>query len=338
MKRTVLVVVALGSAHVACRTTKPGTHVELVDQDGAKTYVAGAAGPGMNQGAACGTAVNRAVAAIALRFAQENDDVADEVAEAVGVDDGEVFLQRYAKAAALDAAVQDIKFDPIDHLCMATVRWKPPIFVKDAVLQYAERLKAAEAAAARPQEQPAAAPTQASTAPAPSTPPPAAQPVAPPPPVSVAPPAPAPAAPPAPAVPACKGERRKLTSVLSASQSALDDLNECRRRTQNDDTICHRYKLKLDEAAAKEAGAGEALCACLNGGLSVTLRGALTAALPGHAAVPVETRADGALVLWTFSPVDKTAFAIDVSPDGNVTGRTPLAANQVQWVRQQLGL
>ena len=55
---------------VGCIHTKPGTHVELVDQDGGKLYVAGAAAPGVSQSIACRAAVSRAAAAVAHRFAQ----------------------------------------------------------------------------------------------------------------------------------------------------------------------------------------------------------------------------------------------------------------------------
>jgi hypothetical protein len=316
----------------ACRTTLPGTHVEIIDKGGEKVYLTGAANQGMNKDMACSGAIQRAVAAIALRFAQDNDDIAEEVAEAVGTDDGEVFLQRFAKADALDAAVQDLDFDPMEHVCMATVRWKPPIFVKEAVQKYAEKLKTQELGSSAPASPSPAAPVAPSAPPAavstaPATPPP--------PPTSVAPPAPAPAA---PVAPACTSERSSLSKTLKASQKALDDYNECLRRTKNDETICHRYKLYVEEAKKKEGGVGQKLADCLNAGLSVTLRGALTRELPGHAGVSVETRGDGTLILWTFSPVEQTAFALEVSSSGTAVGRAPLAANQVVWVRHQLGL
>lgn len=325
----VLLAVAVG----ACARTKPGTHVEIID-DGGKTYVAGAAGPGMNEGMACRAAVGRAVAAIALKFSQENDDLGDDVADEVGAEDGDVFLQGFAKADAQRAAVQDKRFDPGDHLCFASVRWRPPVFVKEAVLRYAQELKAAET-----QPQQAAAPsspentgsTSAPTAQASS--PAASQP--PPPPVSVAPPAPRA---PAPAAPQCKSEKKTLAKTLAGSQKALDDLAECKRRTGGDETICHRYVLYVDEAKKKEADVARDLCKCLNGGLSATLRQALFGALPNHAGVAVETRADGTLILWAYAPLERTAFALEVAPDGAARGTTPLAANQVQWLKQQLGL
>lgn len=319
----------------ACRTTKPGTHVEVVEKGGNKVYVSGAAGPGTNKSIACRGAVSRAAAAIALRFAQDFDDVGDQVAEEVGAADGEVFLQGYAKEQVIDAAVQDITFDPVEHLCMATVRWTPPVFVKDAVSKYAHRLRAEELAAA---EGPAAS-AQAPAAAAPADPAPAAAPAAPstPPPAaaSVASPAPAPAPPPHPA---CSRQRANLTQVLAQSQKSLDEFQECMRRTQNDETICHRYKLYVEDAQKKEAEAGRSLTSCLNEGLSSKIRLALSQNLPGHAAVSVESREDGSLILWTFSPVDQTAYAFELGADGTMVGKSPLAANQVQWVREQLGL
>ena len=314
-----------------CRHTQPGTHVEMVEKGGQNVYVAGAAAPGTNKSIACRGAVARAVAAISLRFAQEHSDEADAVAEAVGASDGQVFMERYAKDDALSAAVQDLEFDPGQHLCMATVRWTPPIFVKDAVLKYAEKLKQEEmgGGASASVAPPAAGQPATSTAPtAPAAPPPAA--------VSVAPPAPAPA--PAAAAPACARAKTELARVLKDNQRSIDQLEECLRRTQNDATICHRYQLYVDEAREKEAAAGGALADCLNAGLSTTIRMSLSKNLPGHAAVSVETRGDGTLVLWTFSPVDQTAFAYEMAPDGAAAGRSALAANQVTWVKQQLGL
>ena len=30
----------------------------------------------------------------------------------------------------MNSAVQNVKFDPIEHLCMAQVNWTPPVFIK----------------------------------------------------------------------------------------------------------------------------------------------------------------------------------------------------------------
>jgi hypothetical protein len=314
----------------ACRTTKPATHVEVVDKGGTKVYAAGAAAPGVSKSVACRGAVGRAAAAIALRFAQDFDDIGDDVADAVGASDGEVFLQRYAKETAMDSAVQDVRFDPIEHICMAQVNWTPPVFVKEAIFKFAEKMKQGELSST-PGNEPTPPPPPASATPAPAARPPQTPP---PPPVSAA-PAPAPAG---PSVPACRSARTELSTVLASSQKALDDLAECKRRTEGDETICHRYTLYADDAKKKEDAAGSQLVACLNGGLSSNLRRALDATLPGHAAVSVETSAAGNPILFTFSPVDQTGFSVEVAGDGSLVSRTGLAANQVTWVRQQLGL
>lgn len=246
-----LAVVGLGG----CRSTKPGTHVEVMDEGGTKVYVAGAAGPGMNQGLACDTAVSRTVAAIALRFTQDNDDIQEAVAKDVGVEDGRVFLERFARAKMQSAAVQDTRFNPAEHLCMATVRWTPPVFVKDAVKEYAEEVKAQEYAAMHPKDgaapaaPPAAAPT---TSPSPQQPNP----------VVTAPVQPAP--PPPPALPECPKEKGKLAKAEEAMQKAQDELNECLRRTNNNTKTCSRYQLYVDQAAAKQRSAQEALTRCIS--------------------------------------------------------------------------
>src|SRR5262245_4624400 len=127
-------VVSLAAVVLAsCAGTGPGTHVEIVEKSGQKVYVSGAAAPGINKGIACEGAVGRSVAAIAKKFAMEEEDIAEDVADLVGVDDGTVFLERYAKDEALDGALQDVSFDPVEHLCMATVSWTPPVFIKEAI-------------------------------------------------------------------------------------------------------------------------------------------------------------------------------------------------------------
>lgn len=334
MRFRFLVIIVASSGLWGCRTTKPGTHVEVIDKGGTKVYASGAAAPGVSKSVACRGAVGRAAAAIALRFAQDYDDIGDDIADAVGASDGEVFLQRYAKETAMDAAVQDVRFDPIEHICMAQVNWTPPVFVKEAILKFAETMKQDELSST-PGGRPAPAPAaSADSRPAPV--PPASRPPRgpPPPPVTAA---PAPAAS-GTVVPACRPERAALSKVLASSQAALDDLAECKRRTSGDETICHRYGLYAEEAQDKEQAAGAKLVACLNAELSSNLRRTLYDALPGHAAVAVETSAAGNPILFTFSPVDQTGFSVEVGGDGSVLNKTGLAANQVTWVRQQLGL
>ncbi|HET6346622.1 MAG TPA: hypothetical protein VFH51_16940, partial [Myxococcota bacterium] len=123
-----------------------------------------------------------------------------------------------------------------------------------------------------------------------------------------------------------------------AGEKALIDFNECLRRTSNDVTICHRYKLYVDEAQKKDAAAGAALASCVSEDVPVKWRGALGRALPGHAARLMENRADGSAILWTYGPADGTAFVLELAPDGHEVSRNPLAANQIGWLRQTLGL
>ncbi len=226
MTRTLFALLAFSAA---CAHTKPGTHVEVLEENGEKIYVAGAAGPGMGQNLACGTAVNRSVAAIAQRFVQDNEELAEDVARALKVEDGRPFLAGFAKADAESATVTDKQFDPIDKVCMVTVRWKPPLFAKQAVLAFAEQVKAAELERAAPEKTHSdAAPSQAGT----------------------------------PAPPPCDKERRALDKARDATQRTLADFEECKRRTGGDEGICHRYKLYKEEAETKEAVAKSGLERC----------------------------------------------------------------------------
>ncbi|MBI5510039.1 MAG: hypothetical protein HY903_14880 [Deltaproteobacteria bacterium] len=236
--------VAAALTSFGCSHTSPGTHVEIVDKDGAISYVSGAAGIGTNQSLACGQAVSRAVAAVALKFADKNDDIAEDVAKEVGAEDGRVFMQRYAKATAMDAAVQDVQFDPVEHVCVASIRWTPPVFVKEAIRKYAEAIKRDELGEpAAPKAAPAPA-ASASPGPAPTA---------------------APAAAPAPAAPPpdpCKSQRAQATKTQRTLQKANDDFSECTRRTSGDERMCSRYKAYVDEAGAKEASARKTLDDC----------------------------------------------------------------------------
>lgn len=327
--RNWLIVALCGTAlGASCARTKPGTHVEIVNRDGANTYVAGAAAPGVGQTKACRTAVRRSVAAIALRFAQENDDLGEAVAESVGATNGEVFLQRFAKQRALDGAVQDVDYDPSEHLCMASVRWTPPTFLQDAVRQFAEQMREQELgdtdADASQSPGASSSPSAAATPSTESTPPPAAE--------SVAPPAAQAATPAA----QCTDARGELRAALQKSRSALDDYQGC--LDKSNETACHRYKLYLDEAKQGEQEAANALVRCVNQSLSTALLQVVEAQLPGHAAIPVETAAAGARIIWTYDPLAGEAYALRIGSGGNVEGKTPLAANQVTWLRERLGL
>ena len=251
MQRPTISLLVAAASLVGCSHTAPGTHVEVVDKEGAISYVGGAAGIGKNQSLACEQAVSRAVTAIAQMFGDKNDGIADDVAKEVGVEDGRIFMQRYAKASALDSAVHDVQFDPVEHVCMATVTWAPPVFVKEAILKYAEAIKRQELggdAKPDPVVAPASAPAPA-PAPVPAAAPPAAS---------------ATAAPPPPPPDPCKSQRAGLIKAQKANQKVSDDFAECKRRTKGDEGICSRYKAYAEEGQAKEDSATKLLNGCLN--------------------------------------------------------------------------
>lgn len=315
----------------ACRSTTPGTAVEVTSQGGEEVYVAGAVGQGINEDVACRMAVQRSVNSMAEEFAYKNDDIGDDVAEAVGVSDGKAFLIRFAKHDAQGADIINKKFDPSAHRCDIALRWKPPIFVMEAVQKYAEALKAGELAETPGAPEPA--PTQAEAVPAPARP----STAPPPPPSSVAPEAPTAAVAPA-AASYCTAERRDLVKALDGADEAVEDFSECKRRTNGDETICHRYKLYVEDAKKEQEDAGTAFASCLNEGLPADLRSVLRDAAPTHGATVVENLDDGTWVVWAYSPVDKTGYVLQVAPDGTVRDKRALAANQVQWTREKLGL
>lgn len=241
----------------ACAHSIPGTHVELVDRGGSHVYVGGAAGPGVSQGVACDLAVQRAVQAIAERFAADQSDVAARVAKAVGVENGRVFLERYVHEAAGDATVHDVRFDPIDHFCLVTVNWTPPLFVEKAVLAYAHRLEAAEVGSSEGSAK-RAAPGAGQAAAAPAAAAPSA--ATPPPPTPAASRAPVPSPPRAAPKSPCSKEAQQLHAALSASRRTQDDYNECLRRAGPQQ--CYDYRLYRDDAEAKQETAAQALAAC----------------------------------------------------------------------------
>ncbi len=326
---------ALLVASGACRSTTPGTAVEVTTQGGEKVYVAGAVGQGINEDVACRMAVQRSVNSMAEEFAHENDDIGDDVADAVGVKDGKAFLIRFAKHDAQGADIINKKFNPAAHRCDIALRWKPPIFVMEAVQQYAEALKAGELAktpsapeVAAASAAPAASAASGSPA-APSTPPPA--------PSSVAPAARAASAAPT-ASSYCAGERRALVKSLEGADEAIEDFAECKRRTDGDETICHRYKLHVEDAKKDQVSAGTRFASCLNQGLPADLRTVLRDVAPTHGATVVENLDDGTWVVWAYSPVDKTGYVFQVSQGGTIKDKQALASNQIQWTREKLGL
>jgi len=342
MKRiffTLVITLGPGLGLGGCVKTKVATHVEVVDRGGEKTYVAGAHAPGVSQTVACRGAVRRSVSAISLRFLQDFEDLGDDIAKAVGASDGAAILQRYATDAALDGAIQDIKFDPGKHACLATVSWTPPVFLKDAVVAYAQGLREQEGASRQaPIEESPAASSRGSSSSSPAVSGPAPIPANPPSvpaPSQIQPAKPEPAAPPPPA---CIKARAGLKKVIQDGEEAAQKFAECLRRTGDDETICHRYRLRHEEAEANEGDAGRDLVACLNAELALKIRDSLRRHIPGHAAVPVETRDGGNLLLFTYSPLEHTGFAYEMNPDGGMVGTTPLNAEQTTWIRQRLGL
>ena len=219
-----------------CIHTKAGTHVEILDQDGKRLYVSGAAGPGISQTIACKNAVQRAASAVAHRFAQEESGIGNAVAEAMGASDGAPFLYGYANHTVIHSTVQDVTFDPGASLCMATVRWQPPVFLKEAIVKFALGMKQREleeadnvaaAEAGRPVED-AKTTTQA--------------------PVAKKKP--------------CRGESRRALQAGSELDKQRGYFEECKRRTGGDLDVCHAYQLRFEEAARKEVDVRSALTRC----------------------------------------------------------------------------
>jgi len=234
MNKRLMVASLLLALAVGCTHTKAGTHVELVEQDGVKVYVSGAAGPGLSKTIACRAAVRRAAAAIGHRFAQEFDGVGDDIADELGASDGKPFLYEFANAQVLDAAVQDISFDPSQSLCLATVRWKPPVFIKDAVLAFGKRMKDAEMNAAGAKKVVEAKPSTAVSA------------------------APAPAQ----KVDPCKAYKRQVMKFGGIASQLEGEFTECKRRTQGDENTCYAYKERFARASNDEGQARSALSRC----------------------------------------------------------------------------
>ena len=331
----------LGGAVLSCAHSKPATHVELVRADGHPTYVGGAAAPGMSRSTACASAVHRAVAAIAERFARENKGVGKKVAREVGASGGGVFLQRYAKESALDAAVQDVQFDPSKHLCMATVRWRSPIFVQDAVLKFAQQVRSGELGEDQgggdsrglngSEVQQSGSERESG--------------VAfhhPPPPLGSA-SSPSSHAKPKPvsrkAVPQCRAERKKMARARKTAVAEGKQLKTCLSKTQGDETVCHGYQLRAQKGREGEVAAAGALARCFNTGLSSALQGIVAEALPGHAALVIETKTVQQVLVWTFSPLEHSAFSVVVDlGQGEALSPQPLDAQQTQWLRERLSL
>ena len=215
-----------------CVHPKQGTPVEIVEMNGRDAYVSGAAGVGKSKTASCRMAVSRAAKAVAHRFAQERDDLADDLADELEIENGGALLYEYVNHAILSAPVADITYDPMDHSCMATVRWQPPVFMKAAVTRFAKGLEAGEARSAEVE----GGPSEASSAPAPA-------------------PTTAPArtgaegvAPAAPAVNHCERAQEAMRSASAELRKKEELFNDCTRRTQGDPQPCYRYQLYVEKA------------------------------------------------------------------------------------------
>ena len=221
---------------VGCIHSKAGTHVEILEQDGKDLYVAGAAGPGLSQTIACKHAVQRAAAAVAHRFAQEQSGIGDDVAEELGTSDGSAFLYGYANHTVMHSTVQDVTFDPGASLCLATVRWQPPVFLKDAILKFAKGMKTREL-----QEADTVADAEAGRALGAGS---------------------AKGIRQADAVNPCATERRHTQVQGDKLAKQLKYFDECKRRTNNDLDVCHAYQLRYEEAVRADTAARGALERC----------------------------------------------------------------------------
>ncbi|MEZ4272546.1 MAG: hypothetical protein R3C68_14295 [Myxococcota bacterium] len=73
-------------------------------------------------------------------------------------------------------------------------------------------------------------------------------------------------------------------------------------------------------------------------GPSSKVRVTLNRGLSGHAARVIETHGTGSLLLWTFSPAEQTGYAAEIDPEGLLSNKEPLNAEQLAWIRGRLGL
>ena len=212
---------------MACSHSIPGTHVEVLNKSGTMTYVGGAAGQAKAKSQACQMAVLRSTNAIADEFANREQKVAEAIAKSLDLSDGRPLLAQYAKKQVLDAAVQEVKYNPADFTCMASVRWKAPVFVKDAVMKYAHEAKERELGSPDPSGTSGENRGSSEAQPNP-----------------------------------CTHEERAVRDALRERKKHKDKLNECLRKTEGDESICHRYVLYDQEAASAEESAQSALQGC----------------------------------------------------------------------------
>lgn len=232
---------------VGCVHTKAGTHVEVIEMDGRAAYISGAAGVGKSKTASCRMAIVRAAKAVAHRFAQEREDLGEELAEELEAEEGGALLYEYVNHAILSAPVEDITYNPMDHSCLATVRWQPPVFLKKAVQQFAGRLGEAEAnqsAGSAPEVvEPLSAGAPEVVSPqaggAEASPSPGAAPEAP-----------------------CQEQGKAVLRAMEGQSKRERDFEECKRRTDGDEQVCYRYGLYVEKESVKVDVAKKALERC----------------------------------------------------------------------------
>ena len=147
-KQTIIKVVPLGwsilffSFSTACYTSLPGTHAEIVEQNGRKAYVVGAVGMGTNRAMACRSAVTNGVAEAARKFTHERGDLVELAESSADVDDGRPIVDSFARSLLLEAKVSDEMFNPIEHTCWVTVQFMEPLLVRDGLRAFIANLKA----------------------------------------------------------------------------------------------------------------------------------------------------------------------------------------------------
>ena len=124
-----------------CYTSLPGTHAEVVEQNGRTAYVVGAVGMGTNRALACRSAVTNGVAEAARRFTHERDDLVELAERLADVDDGRSIVDSFARSLLLEAKVSDEMFNPIEHTCWVTVQFIEPLLARDGLRAFVADLK-----------------------------------------------------------------------------------------------------------------------------------------------------------------------------------------------------
>ncbi len=225
----------------SCTHTKEGTHVEMISMDGRDAYVAGAAGVGLSKSVACRQAISRAARAVAHRFAQEQKDLGEEVADELGAGEGAPFLYGYVNQQVVEAPVQEVSYDNSEHSCLATVRRQPPEFLKEALMTYGRALKEQETDSAAGEERPKEGVSGGAEVPRGQV-------------------EDEQGGKPSPRV--CEKEKAALAKAETALSEKIAAYEECKRRTGGDREVCHRYGLWVEKmtVTAKTASRNWAAC------------------------------------------------------------------------------